>query len=349
MKLIHLSHTDLDGYCCQFVTSLYFNDITYLNSDYGKEIDIRLNSMLNNITKNGMNERYLFLITDLNLSPEQSGNLDSSISDLKESGFDIELLLLDHHITGTNMAQKYEWYNLDDKRSATKITYDHFSKNNQMLDSKKEPEILPLIKAVNAIDIWLEDDDLFEVGKVCMRMISSAKELNRFMFSDSDVRYKLYCLDKAAKIIPEKGSHIVLDEKVHFIKKDFFKQDKANNSIDNLISAYTIDMLNAQKSNLIIHYKGKTGVLTFGLRGISVTANQFLVANEDIDFFMNVSGNAMVSLRSSNRADVSKMAQELFDGGGHINAAGGKMKTKINTHSYEKLKHIVTTYINDKV
>ncbi len=39
MKIYHLSHTDLDGYSAQLVTSFYLKNIKFYNSNYGKEID----------------------------------------------------------------------------------------------------------------------------------------------------------------------------------------------------------------------------------------------------------------------------------------------------------------------
>lgn len=38
MKIYHLSHTDLDGYACQFVVNFYFKNVVFFNSNYGREI-----------------------------------------------------------------------------------------------------------------------------------------------------------------------------------------------------------------------------------------------------------------------------------------------------------------------
>ncbi|EHD3994754.1 3'-to-5' oligoribonuclease B, partial [Campylobacter jejuni] len=37
MKIYHLSHTDLDGYACQFIVKFYFKNVKFYNSNYGKE------------------------------------------------------------------------------------------------------------------------------------------------------------------------------------------------------------------------------------------------------------------------------------------------------------------------
>ncbi|EAK6618732.1 DHH family phosphoesterase, partial [Campylobacter jejuni] len=43
MKIYHLSHTDLDGYACQFIVNFYFKNVKFYNSNYGKEINENFN------------------------------------------------------------------------------------------------------------------------------------------------------------------------------------------------------------------------------------------------------------------------------------------------------------------
>ncbi|MDD3468243.1 MAG: 3'-to-5' oligoribonuclease B, partial [Campylobacterales bacterium] len=45
MRLFHLSHTDLDGYGCQYVASKYAKNARFFNSNYGNEINARLKQM----------------------------------------------------------------------------------------------------------------------------------------------------------------------------------------------------------------------------------------------------------------------------------------------------------------
>ena len=42
MQVFHLSHTDLDGYGCQYIANKVFDNITFFNSNYGKEVTTRL-------------------------------------------------------------------------------------------------------------------------------------------------------------------------------------------------------------------------------------------------------------------------------------------------------------------
>ena len=70
-------------------------------------------------------EGMFLLISDLNLTFEESKNLQHEIDKLNLSGFSIRLKLLDHHGTGQKCANKFDWYYLDTSRSATKIVYDY--------------------------------------------------------------------------------------------------------------------------------------------------------------------------------------------------------------------------------
>ena len=50
MRLFHISHTDLDGYSCQFLTSKVFEKTEYFNANYGMEVKLTILKVLENIT-----------------------------------------------------------------------------------------------------------------------------------------------------------------------------------------------------------------------------------------------------------------------------------------------------------
>ena len=105
MQVFHLSHTDLDGYGCQFIAKEFFPHIKFYNANYGKEVLVRLNSILdyiihstqstenllalkfgktpkNSSTKQTTNEKYLLLITDLNLTLNEANYLNERVSEI---------------------------------------------------------------------------------------------------------------------------------------------------------------------------------------------------------------------------------------------------------------------------
>ncbi|MDR1285726.1 MAG: 3'-to-5' oligoribonuclease B [Campylobacteraceae bacterium] len=336
-NIFHLSHTDLDGYGCQFVTKNYFENTRFYNSNYGKEIDERYAQILEDI-KTTDAKLNVILITDLNLTSEQAKNFEEKIALNKN----IKLMLFDHHQSGQETANRNSWYLLDTKRSATKITYDFFSS----LYGKND-NLSKLVNVVNAVDIWQSNDKDFELGKVCLGMVASAKELNRIMFDEANTRFMFSLLNQSCDFFDKNDAHIALEDSIHVMKKNFFKMDK-NDTLSNMVSAYNVELLNKMKNKMTIFYKGHKGILTFNIGSASTIGNDFLVKNDDYDFFMDVTSRKTVSFRANNKVDVSKIASELANGGGHPNASGGALPTFKDSFSYSIVKNQVMELIKTK-
>ncbi len=327
-KVYHLSHTDLDGYSCQLITDRVFKDIEFFNSNYGDEITQRLTQIVGSIKEDGFSQN-LIMISDLNLTLEQAVFLEDSIKDIEK---DVEILLLDHHKSGEEVAEKYSWYHLDVSRCATKITYDWF-KSSGVIDDLEE-----YVECVNAYDIWLvEQKKRFEVGKVLARYVMSAREINRIMFSEDSFNYIKSIIEQASKFIGERDAHIALDDNLHPIKKSFFMQE-GNNTLENLVSEYVVELLTKNKDKMSVYYKGSRGILTYSVGNSSIIGNGFLVKNPEFDFFMDINSRKNISLRANNKIDVSLLAKEVFDGGGHANASGGRFGEFKDSFVYEDIK-----------
>lgn len=340
MQIYHLSHIDLDGYSCQYVLRHFCKDIVFFNSNYGKEINENFTRILNLIDKKlelNPSEKSLVLISDLNLNLTQCEEFERALD-----GKNTFLLLLDHHQNGLECALTHKWYFLDDKRCATKIVYDFFSEiygKNETLED--------FVNLVNAVDLWLKDEKYFELGKVCLMMIATAKELNKIMFEDEYMKYIFFLLRHAQQFIHKEASHIQLDDALHFLKKEFFKDGK-NDSLGNLISAYVTNLLTQNKEKFSIFYEGHKGLLTYNIGNTSVIGNDFLVQNENFDFFIDVSSKKTLSFRANNKIDVSLMAKKLVNGGGHKNASGGLFATFKDSSNYEVIKAQIVDLITTK-
>ncbi len=337
-KVYHLSHTDLDGYGAQMVTNRYFDNIKFYNSNYGKEINERFEEIFSDILKD-KNSKNIILATDLNLTPEQAKEFDSRV---KISSEDILLLLLDHHKSGQNCANDFEWYYLDDTRCATKITYEFFSSI-----FGKDEKLSKFVEVVNAVDIWLDDRDEFELGKVCLGLVSGAKEINRIMFPKENSRYIFELLSKIQPYFELKNPHIVLDENIHKIKKEIFRQDR-DDTLNNLISKQNVKMLTQNREKMQIKYENHKGILTYNIGNVSVIGNDFLKANPNFDFFMDITSRKTISLRANGKIDVSKMAAHLANGGGHPNASGGLIGSFKDGFIYANIKKQVEDIIIKK-
>ncbi|MGG7073024.1 3'-to-5' oligoribonuclease B [Campylobacter sp. 9BO] len=334
MKIYHLSHTDLDGYGAQFVTAHYFKNLQFFNSNYGREIDEKFSEILNLLDDN---EPSVILITDLNLTMSQCEDFEERLK-----GKNAKLWLLDHHATGAECASAYGWYFLDSSRCATKITYDFFAKILGAND-----KLAKFCDVVNAVDIWLKDEKDFEMGKVCLGLVANAKEINKVMFERENNEYIEFLLAQASKFFDEKNDYIGLDSAVHSIKKEFFKFDK-DDTLSNLISAYVVNLLKQNREKLAISYNEHRGILTYNIGNTSVIGNDFLVANPDFDFFIDVTNKKTLSFRANGKVDVSAMARHLVGGGGHVNASGGLYANFKDGYSYAAIKEQIVELINKK-
>ncbi|SHO81539.1 3'-to-5' oligoribonuclease B, Bacillus type [hydrothermal vent metagenome] len=336
-QIFHLSHIDLDGYGCQFLTKKHFDNITCYNANYGPEVSAMLEEIIRDIFTTGA-KNPMILITDLNLTPKESRWIETQANKVGAS-----LQLLDHHATGESSANKYGWYFLDTSKSATKITYNWLTKKYNF---DKDREFSELVEVINAIDIWIDDSEYFELGKVCLGMISGARELNKTMFPTEDREYKLFLISKILSVIKEDNSNILLDDKLHSIRKEFFMQDK-NDTKDNLVASFVVDLVSEQKDRFTIYYEGYKGVLLYGVGNSSIIGNKFLIDNSDYNFYMDIAFRGNFSLRGNGTMDVSKMAQAIGNGGGHPNASGGKIDKFKSSFIYEDVKSFVEEHIKE--
>ncbi len=342
-RLYHLSHIDLDGYGCQYLTTQCFDIIECYNANYGPEVKARLEEMIKKIEQDtflyGEDQTFLILITDLNLTTKEANWIEKEAIRIGA-----KLQLLDHHGTGAQAAERFAWYKLDTTRCATLITYD-WLQEHYAFDPKND--YAQIVKAINAIDIWVSDDEYFEFGKVCLGMISGAREVNRILFPAEDRALKLSLIEKARTLVTQDEGNIKLDDALHPTKKAFFIAEK-NDTKDNLVATYVTKLLSADKARLTIDYRGYKGLLGYNVGNSSLIGNAFLLANPDYDFYMDINFRGHFSLRSNDKLDVSKMAAEVGKGGGHPNASGGKVENYKDSFVYSTVKTFVQNYINEK-
>jgi len=345
MKLFHISHTDLDGYGCQLITKEYFKEGSFYNANYGIEVKLTIKKVLDEILLY-KEEDILFIISDLNLTFQESKDLDNDITKLINDGYKIKLQLLDHHVSGKKSADAFYWYYLDEKRCATKIVYDYIFEEYEGFDSNTSVWLSPLVNAINAVDIWLDNDiKNFEFGKVIMSMISKVREVNNILFADLNREFRFYLLKESAKFLDEVDGHIKLDNEIHFIKKEFLKLTHKDDTLDNLSASYLVKSLENVKNDLTVVYKEHKGLLTYCLGSISIPANAFLKANPDYDFFIDLNKKGNASFRADGKVDVSLMAAKIANGGGHVNASGGKFDDFKESIDFAEVKN----YIQNKL
>jgi hypothetical protein len=259
-------------------------------------------------------------------------------------GYKIDLQLLDHHQTGAPQAKEYSWYHLDTNRCATLLTLEYFKAKYPKTAVPAELE--QYVAAVNAFDLWKEQDAWFEFGKVLNRYIVEAKEVNKMLFNDDNAAYRLDLLRSTFPYL-EENRFIELDDDLIRLKKSALGGERRD-TLDNLTSDYITALLTKRKEDMIIYYGEYKGILTTQIGNTSVLGNSFLKANPEFHFFMDVAPTGNVSLRADNRMDVSEMAVKLFGGGGHANASGGRMGNLRDIYAYNLLRGTVQSFIDEK-
>lgn len=354
MKVFHLSHIDLDGYACQFIAREFFDDIVFFNANYGKEVGVRLDCILEQIPLNHTQmlstkfrtktkqssepQEYMILISDLNLTLQEANTLHQKVQNLKNAGVHITLTLLDHHISGQECANKFSWYHLDSTKCATKLVWEHLNANFTLRNESKKQWLHNLVEMTNSVDIWLEDSYEFEFGKVAMNMISQSSELNRFMFEEEHREYKFSLLESTREFLGKQNGAVEFDNALFCLKKQILGGNPATQTMDSITSLAQAKLLSQKKGQCSIYYEDKLGFLSYSMGGISVLANLFLRQNTEFAFYMDINAKGNVSLRANGECDVSAMAKELFNGGGHKNASGGKMDGFKESFLYEDIK-----------
>ena len=346
MKFFHISHNDLDGYACQFASSKYILDGRFFNCNYGQEAKNAINQVLCELSKLDDNDEAFFLITDLNPTFTECKELHDKIEELSKNGKKIKLQLLDHHISGEKNAAQFDWYFLDVNRCAAKITYDYFV--DQFGECNDCANFSAFIDCVNSVDIWLENSEYFEFGKVLMRMISGANEINSTLFADANRDYRFHLLHCGGEYLVNNKNNIELDNNVHFLKKRFLMIDDNDDTIDNLMSKRLVFMLKQNQENLSVFYGKQKGIVTFGLGNISIPANAFLKENSDFDFFIDVGKKGNVSMRAAGNLDVSKLCAKIANGGGHKNASGGRFDDFSENFNYDDVRKFVQHKLDTK-
>ncbi|RKV48272.1 3',5'-cyclic-nucleotide phosphodiesterase [Helicobacter pylori] len=345
MQVYHLSHIDLDGYACQLVSKHFFKNIQCYNANYGREVSARIYEILNAIAQSKESES-LILISDLNLNLNEAEYLQDKIQEHRLQNKDIQIQLLDHHISGKEVAESFHWYFLDTNRCATKIVYEFLKKHYAILEPKNATWLEPLVEMVNSVDIWDTQGYGFELGKVCMRMINQSSELNRFMFDDENRDYKLKLLEEVKNYLFLENAPVAYDNDLFKLKKIALGGDPDAETMDNISSNAQTHLLSLKKHDCSVYYQDKKGFLSYSMGGISVLANLFLTQNPDFDFYIDVNSKGNVSLRANGNCDVCELSQMCFNGGGHRNASGGKIDGFRESFNYRDIKEQIEEIFN---
>lgn len=328
--LILVSHNDLDGYFSQWLVyeSLKdsgFGDVEFLNINYNG-IDDAIKEVSNNL-KNAKGKNHKVVITDLNLSLKQCELVESYIGK-----YTSDFSLYDHHITGSESANKYLWYNLDTSKSASLIVYKEFTKH-------KYKSLKTLVNAINSADIFDKSNmTSFRAGRIINDLFLSIiripqictytkRKLIHILFDTLSNKKQDLC---PVAISDKSGS--ILREVMHryFSKKRLLsKYDISHLGTSKLTYQEMEYLLIVEELDVCLYDKGssKLAVIYDLDRQLVTDVSDMILtykfpSDEYVLAFVYEYHNEViaVSLRSRGDMDVGKIAKSL-GGGGHKNAS----------------------------
>jgi len=325
--MVHLSHIDLDGYGCQFVTNTVLKEkIKYVNVDY-PDITEALELIVLDIQENET-----LLITDLNLNPVQAEFIDTQ-SKIKN----FKIILLDHHYTGLEQSKKYDWYHLGEK-CGTMLTFEYF---------KGPKKIEAICEMIDIYDRWLKQDEyLFQRGTYLAAIVFNYK-----IDSIKNVYFKIEIIRKIGYKLANTGIATEYIESLvpEYLKKILIKLCD-NSSVlgylrnPNMGLPYKMAVFPAGEFEPFLILNSICPVLFY--KDISSSTFQYcseVLLRTDESLKDSVlakidTKKGTMSFRSIN-GKASTIAK-LFNGGGHNDAAGAFVNID------KDIKEVLTSYIN---
>ena len=379
VPLFHLSHNDLDGYGAQYMTRAAGFRAHYYNADY-RDVPATLERIFEDMARLG--EPSQLLITDLNLTVEQADMVERRIQGMGGSGTadtsskparngllsaDLaaqikqsisaespksEVMLLDHHATGEDAAEKHAWYHLDTSRCASRLAFEAIA---PYLDEQARALYAARADFIDVGDRWLKQDarfhrSIFLIG-LLMEDDQLAPPLNALKRE-----YRFHLMESFFRRMEEGASLEELERAVYDFRKDFLKgrvddgvyldhetplKDKFHKLSAIALPEGSIPMLRIDGYRAGIFFNWPHDVF----RGVVME----LMENQGkMDMAIRVGGNGRMSLRSNNGVDVGIISGRYFEGGGHPGAAGGVLRDNRLKDVNHALRSISQTVLDRK-
>ncbi|BDR28397.1 tRNA ligase subunit PheS family protein [Helicobacter suis] len=178
MQVFHLSHIDLDGYGCQFVSRCFFSEIKFYNANYGREVGARLHEIITD-TKKAIKMiaiGHTFRRDHDTTHTPMFSQVEGLVVDKGVHFGHLKHILEEFLQAGLEASKVYTWSFLLTERSASKITWETLKAQYPLKEGSNKEKLELLVAMINSIDIWKEGEFGFDLGKVCMRMIASTHD-----------------------------------------------------------------------------------------------------------------------------------------------------------------------------
>jgi len=326
--LYHLSHTDLDGYGAQYMLDAAARhqglERRFFNADY-RDIPLAIDRICEAIAEAGKPAG--ILITDLNLSLDQANQLRRRVRKLR---LPVTLQLLDHHATGADCAEKYDWYHLDTDRCATKLAYEAV---HDMLPEDERATYAARADFVDVGDRWLKDSPDFRKAIYLIGLVMQDDHLAPPL-AELKRDYRFHIIGSFFRQLEGDDSLEQIERGLYDNRKAFLSgriddavindpelplNDKFHLLSADTLNEATVPMLEIDGFRAGVFFNWPHDVW----RGVIM---DWMESRKKMDFAIGVRGNGKLSLRANPGVNVGEISAKYFKGGGHPGAAGGELR-----------------------
>jgi hypothetical protein len=358
--ILHLSHTDLDGYGSQYVMNFIKTiknlNIEYFNVNNYNETEKIFKSIFKLILNQYSNKKILLLITDLSIKENIAKRMNNFI---KGNNIDLTYQVLDHHKTGLDISKENEWYKIDTNKCGTSLTVDFILENSNI--NKEITNYLKFIgNFIESHDLWKKDDLFFHHSNFLADLIYNFYFIDNlnddkrqfifnyiYIFTGSIIDNKNIKLIELEMKLPE-----ILNKVLILLNLDkTIINNPSIRTLNKLIYFQSLKYKRTEESKEILTLNNDIKFIVvhnFNSSFFQYFSHYYLEDNRKIDFIINIKNNGSMSFRTIKKnIDVEKIAK-IFDknGGGHKEAAGCKIKFQNkNIYSYNEIIKEIKYYL----
>lgn len=317
--IISLSHTDLDGYGSQYVIDKALSgmkNIEYLNADYHE-----LTDYLNMIDSRMLGKNTLLLVTDLNFNDEQIEICNKMINR------GMTVIVIDHHITKSELANNAPWYFVDPSYCATYWTYKHFSKYYPNAEVEK------IAEKINIYDTWIKEEHE-QFWKTSL--VSNVVFDNHFEVPSIRREYNFYMIENLFNVLEHCTTEEAELSYINGLTNEFLLSYGKEFNIEQLSDANiplstkcALTTLSRMDDYLVGEIVTNTAGTIKVYNQISSKTSQYCFDamfddESNLDkVLVKVNHKGGLSIRSRN--EKASLIASRLNGGGHANAAGGSV------------------------
>ncbi|MEH3144656.1 MAG: dimethylmenaquinone methyltransferase [Methylobacterium frigidaeris] len=348
MRLTHITHHDLDGYGAAAVVAAHADPACIIHVPRYSDVGPIVDDELKRLGRQAASE--ILLLTDLALEEPTIAFLRrfAAMNRRRDAGAVHRLVVLDHHASSIDQLRRQGLEPkpepdqvglsrldlgdpgivvlLDEGRSATWMTFAHralFATREAAAD--RADDLAAMVEAVDALDLWRKDDPVFSRGLALDEVFwDNVSTLVPVGHPAHDPFVARLLLD-ASRALRAGATPARLEQAVPAIRGAIVDDLMRDEPGDDPALTTRMRMARAlARSEALFHTLGDGTLLSFSLdAGTFQRVSDLIMAGGRARRLVNVQRSGSLSFRSIDGTALE--GARLFRGGGHQDAAGGKL------------------------